>query len=170
VLPPGHREVAFDDLVFATPSGRIELESAEAEQRWGVDPVADHREPREHAQPGPFPLWLLTPNTKNRIHSQFGNLASIRRVSGELTVAVHPGDAAERGITEGDRVRVHNERGELTLPARLDPSLRRGCVCVHNGIWITEGGTVNFCSLGRETDMGHGAAFHDNAVQLEKVR
>jgi hypothetical protein len=28
---------------------------------------------------------------------------------------------------------------------------------------------VNFLSLGRETDMGHGAAFHDNLVDVEKL-
>jgi hypothetical protein len=39
-----------------------------------------------------------------------------------------------------------------------------------NGWWITEGGTVNFLSLGRETDMGHGAAFHDNLVDVEGIR
>ncbi|MEJ2483449.1 MAG: hypothetical protein P8049_10140 [Gemmatimonadota bacterium] len=36
-----------------------------------------------------------------------------------------------------------------------------------NGWWISEGGTVNFCSAGRETDIGYGAAFHDNLVELE---
>jgi hypothetical protein len=41
---------------------------------------------------------------------------------------------------------------------------------VTNGWWITEGGTVNFCSAARETDMGHGAAFHDNRVQVEVLR
>jgi hypothetical protein len=43
-------------------------------------------------------------------------------------------------------------------------------VSVTNGWWIVEGGTVNFCSRGRETDMGHGAAFHDNLVEIEPVR
>jgi hypothetical protein len=38
-----------------------------------------------------------------------------------------------------------------------------------NGWWISEGGTVNFLSAGRETDMGHGAAFHDTVVDVERV-
>ena len=43
-------------------------------------------------------------------------------------------------------------------------------MAVTNGWWITDGGAVNVCSLGRETDLGHGAAFHDNLVEVERVR
>jgi anaerobic selenocysteine-containing dehydrogenase len=67
-------------------------------------------------------------------------------------------------------VRVYNGRGELRFEARLDNGLKAGCACVTNGWWISEGGTVNFCSAARETDMGHGAAFHDNRVQVEALR
>ena len=74
-----------------------------------------------------------------------------------------------RGIDDGDRVRVFNDRGSLEVPARLDYSLRPGCVYIHNGWWIAEGGAVNWLSYGRETDMGHGAAFHDNMVEVEQV-
>jgi anaerobic selenocysteine-containing dehydrogenase len=171
VLPPGHQEIAFSDGRFPTPSGRIELASEEAVERWGVDRVARYREPEESIRRGggrhAYPLYLMTPNTKNRIHSQFGNLRMIRRVDPGPAVHVHPTDARARGIEEGTRVRVFNGRGEFRLPARHDPGLKPGCVSVTNGWWIPEGGTVNFCSGGRETDMGHGAAFHDTLVEVE---
>ena len=82
---------------------------------------------------------------------------------------ISPADALARGIRTGDRVCVHNERGRLELEARVDFGLREGCVSVTNGWWIPEGGTVNFLSLGRETDLGHGAAFHDNLVDVERL-
>ena len=171
VLPPGHQEIAFSDGRFPTPSGRIELASEEAVERWGVDRVARYREPDESIRRGggrqAFPLYLMTPNTKNRIHSQFGNLRMIQRIDPGPAVHVHPADARARGIEEGALVRVYNGRGEFRLSARYDPGLKQGCVSVTNGWWIPEGGTVNFCSPGRETDMGHGAAFHDTLVQLE---
>ena len=170
VLSPGYREVAFADRVFPTPSGKIELASAEARTRWGVDELPEFHEPQERPEPGGrFPLALLTPNTKNRIHSQFGNLETIRRLAPAPCVAVHPRDAAERGLAEGDRARVWNDRGALELPVRLDWGLRPGCVAVTNGFWLTEGAAVNLLSAGRETDLGHGAAFHDNAVQLARA-
>ena len=171
VLPPGHQEIAFSDGRFPTPSGRIELASQEAVERWAVDRVARYREPEESIRRSggkhAYPLYLMTPNTKNRIHSQFGNLRMIRRVDPGPAVHVHPADARARGIEEGARVRVFNGRGEFRLPARHDPGLKQGCVSVTNGWWIPEGGTVNFCSPGRETDMGHGAAFHDTLVEVE---
>jgi anaerobic selenocysteine-containing dehydrogenase len=111
----------------------------------------------------------MTPNTKNRIHSQFGNLRMIRRVDPGPAVHMHPSDAASRGIEAGRPVRVFNGRGEFSFPARIDPGLKPGCVSVTNGWWIQDGGTVNFCSPARETDMGHGAAFHDTLVEVEAI-
>jgi anaerobic selenocysteine-containing dehydrogenase len=111
----------------------------------------------------------MTPNTKNRIHSQFNNLRMIREVSPGPFVSIHPVDAQKRGIADGDLLRIFNDRGELHLKAQLDFGLKPGCVAVTNGWWISEGGTVNFLSCGRETDMGYGAAFHDNLVEIEKV-
>lgn len=170
VLSPRFAEVAFADRRFPTPSGRIELWSDEARSRWGVEELPAYREPLERPDPaGPYPLHLLTPNTKNRIHSQFGNLTAIARVAEAPAVAMHPADAAARGVGGGDQVRVFNQRGALVAPVRLDEGLRPGCVAITNGFWLTEGAAVNLLSCGRETDMGHGAAFHDVAVQVEAV-
>jgi len=83
--------------------------------------------------------------------------------------SVHPEDARARGISTGDRIRVFNDRGEFRVMARLDLGVRPGCVSVPNGAWREEGGDVNRCSMGRETDMGHGAAFHDVLVEMERV-
>jgi anaerobic selenocysteine-containing dehydrogenase len=111
-------------------------------------------------------LHFLTPNTKNRIHSQFNNLATIRALSPGPFLQMHPQDAAARGIVPGDRVRIWNDRGELEAPARLDRGIRPGCVAMTNGWWITEGGTVNVLSPAAETDMGYGAAFHETRVRV----
>jgi anaerobic selenocysteine-containing dehydrogenase len=173
VIAPGHQEVAFSDYVFPTPSGKIELSSDEAVSRWGANALPDYFESEESIRRDPersrrYPLYFMTPNTKNRIHSQFNNLDMIRELSPEPFVQIHPEDADSRDISDGDRVRIFNDRGEIHVVARLDWGIKRGCVAVTNGWWITQGGTVNFCSYGRETDMGHGAAFHENLVQVEK--
>ncbi len=174
VLPPGHEEVAFADFVFPTPSGKIELRSREAEERWGVDPIPAYAEPVESTRrPSPeasrFPLYFMSPNTKNGIHSQFNNLAMIRQVSPGPVAQIHPDDARLRGITDGDRVRIFNDRGMLEVEAQLDAGIRPGCVAVTNGWWVSDGGAVNVCSLGRETDVGYGAAFHDNLVDVQRA-
>ena len=170
ILSPSHEEVAWSDFRFPTPSGKIELLSREAEDRWGVDKLPSYTEPIESVRTNDkYRFHLMTPTTKNNIHSQFHNLKMIREVSPAFCVTLHPADAKEKGLAEGDRARVVNERGKLELPVRLDYSIKRGCVVVPNGWWIPDGGTVNFLSEGRETDMGHGAAFHENLVDIVKI-
>ena len=115
-----------------------------------------------------YPLHLLTPNTKNRIHSQFNNLPAIQRLNPTTKIHLNPDDAAKRGIESGMTVKVFNKRGEVMIEAAFDHSLRPGCVWITNGWWISDGGGVNFLSASRETDMGHGAAFHDNFVEVRR--
>jgi anaerobic selenocysteine-containing dehydrogenase len=171
ILSPSHEEVAWSDYRFPTPSGKIEILSGEAEKRWGVDALPTYREPIESVRGSDkYPLYLMTPTTKGNIHSQFHNLTMIREVSSGPSVTMHPADAKEKGIQEGDKVRIFNGRGELELEARFDYGTKRGCLVVPNGWWITDGGNVNFLSEGRETDMAYGAAFHENLVNIEKTK
>ena len=173
VLVPGHQEIAFEDAIFPTPSGKIELWSEEARRRWKADELPGWSAPEESASRddagGRYPLHFLTPNTKNRIHSQFNNLEMIRVHGDHPVLDLSPDDARQRGIRSGDRVRIRNDRGSIEMEARIDFGLLPGCVSTTNGWWIPEGGTVNFLSKGRETDMGHGAAFHDNLVEVERI-
>ncbi len=169
VLAPGCEEVAFADRRFPTPSGRIELWSDEARSRWGQDPLPRAGEPLEapgRAGNEGFPLRLLTPNSKNRIHSQFGFLDLLRPLEPAPLLTLSPADAQARGLRNGDRARLFNRRGELRLAVRLDGGVRPGVCFVPNGFWLAEG-AVNLLSAGRETDMGHGAAFHDTCVEVE---
>ena len=94
----------------------------------------------------------------------------IRRLDDTPKASIHPEDAQKRDIREGQQVRIFNDRGSFEVEATLDFGIKPGCISVANGWWITDGGAVNFCSLGRETDMGHGAAFHDNLVEVEAAK
>jgi anaerobic selenocysteine-containing dehydrogenase len=96
-------------------------------------------------------------------------LPSIRALDAESLAELSPVDAAARAIADGDRVRIFNDRGSVEIAVRLDNSMRPGCVVVHNGWWLSEGGGINRLSAARETDMGHGAAYHDNAVEVERL-
>jgi anaerobic selenocysteine-containing dehydrogenase len=170
---PGCKEVAFADHVFPTPSGRIELSSDEAATRWNADRLPraflpDESAARADHDPA-FPLQMLTPNTKNRIHSQFGNLELIRVHDPEPLLQIHPREADARGLRERDKVRIFNNRGEIHARLAVDAGMRRGCVAVTNGWWGGDGALVNLLSKGRETDIAHGAAFHDTLVEVEKA-
>ena len=82
---------------------------------------------------------------------------------------ITPSEAKVKKIKDGDLVRVFNKRGEITLLAKINYSLLEGCLIIYNGWWISEGGGVNLLSAPRETDMGYGAAFHENRVNVEVV-
>ena len=144
VIAPGHQEIAFSDGVFPTPSGRIELRSEEATRRWGVDELPSYSESVESVRRGGgteegYPLYFMTPNTKNRIHSQFNNLRSIRAFSPAPYLQIHPDDARPRGIAEGTRVRVFNERGSVEVAAPPGPR-HPGGVRLHDQRLVDRGG------------------------------
>jgi len=169
-IAPGNEEIAFNDMQFNTPSGKIEMYSKTAMEKWGVYPLPTY-EPivnEETRNKEKYPLQLLSPNTKNRIHSQFGNLEVIKQFEGEPFAVIGTEDAKKRGINEGDRIRIFNDRGELTTKAKLNFSIKKGCIVYYNGWWLQEGGTPNLLSKGRETDMGYGTAFHDCLVEVKK--
>ena len=122
-------DIAFADLQFPTPSGRIEIWSDEAAARWTTDPLPGFVEPvestRERRTPR-FPLNLLTPNTKHRIHSQFGNLATMRALEPHPVIALSPADARARRITGGDAHHLRHGRRSLLRRHRARPrQLRR---------------------------------------------
>lgn len=172
ILAPGLEEIAFADKVFRTQSGKIELYSEQAAKLWGVNPLPSFDIPAEGygtEYQKKFPLNLMSPNTKNRIHSQFGNLEVIKMINPEPFVEINKRDAEIRRIKDGDLVRVYNDRGEVKVKATVTFALKRGCVVIHNGWWKAEGCALNVLSCGRETDMGHGTAFHDNMVEVERA-
>lgn len=171
VLAPGLQEIAFSDFKFNTPSGKIELYSESAKENWRVNPLPSYEKTIEGKSKtiDKYPFNLMSPNTKNRIHSQFGNLESIKIIDPEPFATINLGDAQKKGIKNNDLIKVHNDRGELTIKAKIDASLRPGNIVIVNGYWHQEGACPNILSKGRETDMGHGTAFHDNMVNYEKA-
>jgi anaerobic selenocysteine-containing dehydrogenase len=152
LLAPGTQEIAFDDLVFATPSGKIELFSEEAVLRWGVDPLPRWSPPLESAlrsKSSRYPLQMLTPNIKNSIHSQFNNLSVIRQFDPGPLLSMHPGDALQRGLT-WMLVRLFNDRGGFLAP--WNAGSRRAASPARMAIDQQWWGTT--CPRA-ETDMGH---------------
>jgi len=159
VLAPGLQKIAWSDLIFETPSGKIELYSSEAESKWGVSPLPDYIPIENKVEQKIFPLTLITPNTGSRIHSQFGNLKIIKETVAGPAVGISLCDARVRNISSGDRIRL----------ARVSNRIPAGSIVLNNGLWLNEGGGGNTLIAGRETDMGYGAAYHDNMVEVARV-
>lgn len=169
VLAPGLQLIAYEDLKFDTPSGKIELYSGEARRLWNISPLPEFNPVADESEGGKYPLVILTPNTGSRIHSQFGNLKVIMEIAPEPGVMISPSDAFSRNISEGQTIRVYNNNGEILSTAKVSERIPHGVIVMHNGIWTNEGGGANNLISGRETDIGFGAAFHDNMVEIEKI-
>ncbi len=169
VLDPRLQHIAYEDMKFYTPSGKIELYSSEAQKRWKTSPLPDYKSCNSQDDADNFPLIFITPNTGSRIHSQFGNLNIIKETVPEPTVGISPHDASIRKISSGNNIRVYNLTGEIFSKARISNRIQDGTVVLPNGIWFNEGGGGNHLISGIETDMGFGAAFHDNRVEVERV-
>ena len=125
-----------------TPSGRIELFSATIDG-FGYSDCPGHPAwlpPAEYLgapQAKRFPLHLLSAQPEHRLHSQWDHVgvSAAGKVNGREPILLHAADAAERGIAEGDIVRVFNDRGACLAGARLTQDMLRGVAVLATGAW-----------------------------------
>lgn len=155
---------------FPTPSGKVEARSGQLE-KMGLDPVVRYTPPAESAEGSPqlyqkYPLHFVTPAAKHFLNSTFNNVEILKKREKEPTVFLHPDDARVRGIADGDTVRVYNERGSVELVARVGDRVSPG-VAISPSIWADH--NVNMTTSEALSDMGRGATFHTNLVQVEKI-
>lgn len=125
-----------------TPSGRIEIWSDRVAS-FGLEDCPGHpvwRAPREWLGAplaARFPLHLLTPQPRHRLHGQLdGNGPSAAsKIGGREPCYLSPAEAARRGITEGCAVRIFNDRGAILCGARIVDWLDDGAIMVATGAW-----------------------------------
>ncbi len=161
---------------FHTPSGKCEFYSAALEAQ-GIDPLPFYNPPAELPSSDPalarkFPLNFLSPPARNFLNSSFANMQRFRDGEGEPSLELHPDDAAERAISDGDRVRVFNDRGSFTLRARVNGKPRRGVVVAPSIWWrkfARDGRNANDVTSQRIADLGGAATFYDCLVEVERV-
>jgi len=157
--------IAFGDLRFSTPTGKIELYSRQAEAD-GVPPIPAFTESR-----GDYPIRLITPFHRDLMKSQYFNIKSIYGAD-EQAVEINREDASARGIRDGDRIRIFNQRGECIMRAKISGKVRRGVALSYGIAWpkLVEGKrTSNFTTSSHTADLGGGSAYHTNYVDIEVI-
>jgi anaerobic selenocysteine-containing dehydrogenase len=123
--------VAHPDLRFDTPSGKIELCSERA-RALGL-PALPVFEPLPASS---FPLALRQGRTLTHFHGFYDHgraLPSLAALDPEPRLWISPADAGERGLVDGARVRVYNQRGELQARALVTDRIGRGTVWMRDG-------------------------------------
>jgi anaerobic selenocysteine-containing dehydrogenase len=155
---------------FPTPSGKLEFLSQSAAQD-GHDPLPAYTPPAEAAGgqlAERYPLALVAPASHYFLNTMFANDETLRRRAGGPRVVLHPDDAGERGLRDGDRARIHNARGEFTATVEVSDAVRRGVAASTKGHWVKHvGANANATVPERDADMGDGAVYHDNRVEVE---
>ncbi|MBN8909675.1 MAG: molybdopterin oxidoreductase family protein, partial [Rhodospirillales bacterium] len=138
----------------------------------GVMPkLPDHMESYDAATTE-HPFRLVTAPARSFLNTSFTEMASGRKREGRPTVRMHPDDAAQFGVSDGGKVRLGNQRGEVVLHARIAEGQQRG-VLISESIWPSEcfEGGIGINALTSD-DPGPplgGAVFHDTAVWLRAV-
>ncbi|MEV4146210.1 molybdopterin-dependent oxidoreductase [Amycolatopsis sp. NPDC049691] len=186
-LPPGrNHHTLFADFradpnahPLKTPSGRIEITSTTI-AGFGYPDCPGHPVWLPPTETGP--LWLIANQPHTRLHSQLdaGETSQAGKVAGREPVRLNPADAAARGITTGDIVRVFNTRGACLAGAVLDDALRPGVVQLATGAWfdpIDDHPTGPLCAHGNpnvltadipSSRLSQGCAGQHAAVDVER--
>lgn len=158
----GQGPVPHADGGFGTESGRVMLRAEY------VPPV----EVADGALAQRFPLAMITPKTHLFLNSTFANQKRQHSAQPSPEVVVHPDDARPREIEDGARVRVFNDRGDFTCPARVSDDARRGVLVAPMGWWNGDykGGRSGQATTSQAlTVLGNAPTFNDNRVEVERV-
>jgi molybdopterin-containing oxidoreductase family molybdopterin binding subunit len=124
--------IPFQDLKFGTPSDRIEFYSENLIEKLPVFHPPIEAWP-DNALATKYPLVCIQAGSRFRVHTQYFNTPWLRELDPHPFVEVNPSDAKLRGINDGDVVVVYNDRGNVTLHARLNEALRPGMINISRG-------------------------------------
>jgi anaerobic selenocysteine-containing dehydrogenase len=156
---------------FNTTSGKAELFSRTWQQR-GLDPLPCGRVLRDPQGEVNYQLELITPPHHLLLNSAFNEILEIREMVGPGSVLIHPQDARRRDISQGDLVRIFNDRGECRLYAKVTTDTQPGLLVAEGLHWprFAPGGKgANQLTSQRLTDQGETCAFHCNRVEAAAI-
>jgi anaerobic dimethyl sulfoxide reductase subunit A len=181
--------IAFQDFCrdpkshpLNTPSGKIEIFSKtlfDLGDPQEIPPVPKYIQEWESPfgeEAQAYPLQAIGSHSLHRVHSTHDNVDWLEEAFPHR-IWLNELDARERGIRDGDWVRVFNARGEIVLPCRVTVRILPGVVDIPQGAWwspdgdgIDRRGAVNVLTSERLTPLAHGNALHTIMVQVKLDR
>ena len=169
-----------------TPSGKIEIFSSTIAS-FAYDDCYGHPAWFEPAEwlgsplAKRYPLHLISHQPATRLHSQYdhGAVSIASKIKGREAMTMHPSDAAARGISAGDVVRIYNDRGACLAGVRIDDGVRQGVIVLPTGAWydplvpgelgtLEKHGNPNVLTLDKGTSkLTQGCSAHTALVEVE---
>ncbi|MDI6796287.1 MAG: molybdopterin dinucleotide binding domain-containing protein, partial [Desulfatibacillaceae bacterium] len=118
---------------FATPSGKVELFSQRLadggqpgtpfEKGFGSQSVSFEQELGQNGL-----LGMSGDRTNYFTHSQFHNIDALAKRCPKAQANLHKEDAAERGINDGDLLKISTPRGEVKMIAQISDAVQKGWI------------------------------------------
>jgi anaerobic selenocysteine-containing dehydrogenase len=134
----------FEEVGFATPSGKIEIYS-ETLEKMGDYPLPTYRESGETPVSAPelvknYPLILITGTRQlPYYHTMFHDVPSLRAACPEPKIEINTGTAKKLRVENEDMVIIESPRGAIQMKAKVTDDILPGVVAIPHG-W---GGLAN---------------------------
>lgn len=120
-----------------------------------------------------FPLRLVSPPGSFFLNTSMGNIKSlIKAAGGEPSVVIHPTDAQQNSISDGQHVRLTSPTGSIIRKARVSLDAKQGVVVALGQWWpklAPDKKGLNDLTTERLTDLGGGSTFGNVVVRVEAV-
>ena len=156
---------------LGTPSGRVQILS-EAYAGLGHTAVPAYRGLRDDDR---YPLMLVTPKSRFRIHSQNDNIPWFKERERQA-LWINPVDATERGMENGREVFVSSPEGRVRIAAFVTEDIMAGVVCLLEGVWphfnsegVDTAGSANMLTSTTPTEPSKGSRTHSVLVEVTSV-
>ncbi|MEM7750279.1 MAG: molybdopterin-dependent oxidoreductase, partial [Pseudomonadota bacterium] len=167
---------------LGTPSGKIEIFS-ETIDSFGYSDCLGHPSwlaPDDwlgSADSQRFPLHLVSPQPGDKLHSQLEAALADMDGARPSMMAITPTDAKQRGIEDGNLVRVFNDRGACIARAQVTSDIRPLVIAIPTGAWFdpnSDGddmqGNPNILTRDIGTSrLGQGSSAHSTLVEVEPL-
>ena len=171
---------------LTTPSGKIEIFSKTVAE-FGYDDCPGHPvwiEPCEWLgkKNKKFNIHLISNQPKNKLHSQMdhGNYSKSFKINDREPVDINPIDAEDRGLKNGDIVKLFNDRGACLAGIKIEEKVMQGVAQISTGAWydpknpleygsICKHGNPNILTRDKGTSkLGQGPIAHSCLIEMEK--
>ncbi len=127
----------YEKKGFNTPSGKVEIYSQQLNE-WGYNPLPSYQDLPESFLLKEYPLIFTSAKAPFYFHSAYRNISSLRKLSPEPIILIHPDTATHLGIDEGDWVCIETKQGSIRQIAKLNREVDPRVIVLSFGWWFPE--------------------------------
>lgn len=118
------------------------------------------------------PFRLITGPSRNFLNSTFSETATSKKLQKRPTAKINPNDADKLSMSNGDIIRIGNNKGSIAIHAEVTPETRMGTIVVES-VWpndaFIENIGINLLTSAEASQPTGGAPFHDTSVWVRAI-